>query len=138
MGKATVTWPSWSSTTSTPTSSVRIHNQDSVALFHTNVESVVILCFPSGLNSTGWMEGLRSSDFDLLCPDGRRAALSEWENCNLGAVPPNIVMTRPVLAAGVYDFLMKSQVISLLINICIYLNPAGRTNSLVPTVFAGV
>ncbi|XP_038552196.1 melanotransferrin isoform X2 [Micropterus salmoides] len=61
------------------------------------------------LSSTGWAEGWTSSDFELLCGDGRRAPLSEWESCNLGVIPPNTVMTRPVLTARVYDFLMKSQ-----------------------------
>ncbi|XP_063329863.1 saxiphilin-like [Pelmatolapia mariae] len=62
-----------------------------------------------GLNTTGWAEGWSSSDFELLCADGRRASLSDWETCNLGVIPPNTVMTRPVLTARVYDFLMKSQ-----------------------------
>ncbi|XP_078104759.1 saxiphilin-like isoform X2 [Sander vitreus] len=61
------------------------------------------------LSSTGWAEGWTSSDYELLCGDGRRAPLSEWESCNLGVIPPNIIMTRPVLTARVYDFLMKSQ-----------------------------
>lgn len=51
-----------------------------------------------------------STDFELLCADGRRAALSDWESCNLGVIPPNTIMTRPVLMSRVYDFLMKSQV----------------------------
>ncbi|XP_034726198.1 melanotransferrin [Etheostoma cragini] len=61
------------------------------------------------LSSTGWAQGWTSSDYELLCSDGRRAPLSEWESCNLGEIPPNIIMTRPVLTARVYDFLMKSQ-----------------------------
>lgn len=61
------------------------------------------------LSSTGWADGWKSSDFELLCPDGSRAPLSEWKICNLGDVPPNTIMTRPVLTARVYDFLMKSQ-----------------------------
>ncbi|XP_068568235.1 saxiphilin-like [Cebidichthys violaceus] len=61
------------------------------------------------LSSTGWAEGLTSSDYELLCGDGRRAPLSEWESCNLGVIPPNTIMTRPVLTSRVYDFLMKSQ-----------------------------
>lgn len=64
------------------------------------------------LNSSGWAKGWVSRDFELLCADGQRASLTEWKNCNLGAIPPNIVMTRPVLAARIYDFLMKSQVSS--------------------------
>lgn len=62
------------------------------------------------LNSSGWAKEWKQSDFELLCADGHRAALSEWESCNLGVVPPNSIMTRPVLTARVYDFLMKSQV----------------------------
>ncbi|MEQ2260378.1 hypothetical protein XENORESO_015313, partial [Xenotaenia resolanae] len=62
-----------------------------------------------GLNSSRWAEGWTQSDFELLCVDGHRAALSEWESCNLGAIPPNSIMTRPVLTSRVYDFLMKSQ-----------------------------
>uniref|UniRef100_A0A8C7WYE8 Serotransferrin n=1 Tax=Oryzias sinensis TaxID=183150 RepID=A0A8C7WYE8_9TELE len=65
------------------------------------------------LSSGGWAQGWTSSDFELLCGDGRRAALSEWESCNLGVIPPNTIMTRPVLAARVYDLLMKSQVRSV-------------------------
>ncbi|XP_030277355.1 LOW QUALITY PROTEIN: saxiphilin-like [Sparus aurata] len=61
------------------------------------------------LSSTGWADGWTSSDFELMCGDGRRAPLSEWESCNLGVIPPNTIMTRPVLTARVYDFLMKSQ-----------------------------
>ncbi|KAM4740554.1 saxiphilin-like [Anableps anableps] len=62
-----------------------------------------------GLNSSGWGEGWAPSDFELLCAGGHRAALSDWESCNLGLVPPNSIMTRPVLTSRVYDFLMKSQ-----------------------------
>uniref|UniRef100_A0A3B5ASA2 Serotransferrin n=1 Tax=Stegastes partitus TaxID=144197 RepID=A0A3B5ASA2_9TELE len=62
------------------------------------------------LSSAGWADGWTSSDFELLCGDGRRAPLSEWESCNLGVIPPNTIMTRPVLTSRVYDFLMKSQV----------------------------
>lgn len=61
------------------------------------------------LSSSGWADGWSSSDFELLCSDGGRAPLSEWKTCNLGVIPPNTVMTRPVLTARVYDFLMKSQ-----------------------------
>uniref|UniRef100_A0A8C9ZHE8 Serotransferrin n=1 Tax=Sander lucioperca TaxID=283035 RepID=A0A8C9ZHE8_SANLU len=79
--------------------------QDEV-LTHTHTDAKYTVC----LSSTGWAEGWTSSDYELLCGDGRRAPLSEWESCNLGVIPPNIIMTRPVLTARVYDFLMKSQV----------------------------
>ncbi|KAM4808085.1 serotransferrin-2-like [Rhinophrynus dorsalis] len=61
------------------------------------------------LESTGWVYGFRPKDFELLCPDGSRAPITEWSRCNLGAVPPSVVMTRPVITAKIYDFIMKSQ-----------------------------
>lgn len=70
----------------------------------------LLCCWSSDLNSTGWAQGWIAADFELLCANGRRAPLSEWESCNLGAIPPNTIMTRPVLTARVYDFLAKSQV----------------------------
>lgn len=93
-----------------------IQNKTSDAITHTNTETLTShdkylhFAHPAGLNTTGWAEGWSSSDFELLCADGRRAPLSDWETCNLGVIPPNTVMTRPVLTARVYDFLMKSQV----------------------------
>ncbi|KAI5628395.1 hypothetical protein C0J50_2885, partial [Silurus asotus] len=71
---------------------------------HHNLESNI-----EYLSNSGWANGWTASDFELLCADGQRASLTEWKNCNLGAIPPNIVMTRPVLAARIYDFLIKSQ-----------------------------
>ncbi|XP_072001856.1 serotransferrin-like isoform X1 [Engystomops pustulosus] len=61
------------------------------------------------LGSSGWAHGLDPSDFVLLCPDGEKVALTEWKQCNLGAIPPSVVMTRPVITAKIYEFLMKSQ-----------------------------
>ncbi|NXG34968.1 TRFE2 protein, partial [Dromaius novaehollandiae] len=61
------------------------------------------------LGSSGWAKGFTPSDFELLCPDGTRAAVTEWAGCNLGPIPPSTVMTRPVTTTKIYDFLMKSQ-----------------------------
>ncbi|KFQ14136.1 Serotransferrin-B, partial [Leptosomus discolor] len=61
------------------------------------------------LDSSGWAKGYTAIDFELLCPDGTRAAVTEWAACNLGPIPPNTVMTRPVSVTKIYDFLMKSQ-----------------------------
>uniref|UniRef100_A0A8C6Z3S0 Transferrin-like domain-containing protein n=1 Tax=Nothoprocta perdicaria TaxID=30464 RepID=A0A8C6Z3S0_NOTPE len=62
-------------------------------------------------NLSGWAKGYSPSDFELLCLDGSRAAVTEWSGCNLGPIPPSTVMTRPVSITKIYDFLMKSQVI---------------------------
>ncbi|XP_025024986.1 melanotransferrin-like isoform X2 [Python bivittatus] len=61
------------------------------------------------LSSSGWAAGSTPGDFELLCPDGSRAAITAWRACNLGRVPPSIVVTRPVTVTKVYDFLAKSQ-----------------------------
>ncbi|NWH74105.1 TRFEB protein, partial [Piaya cayana] len=61
------------------------------------------------LGRSGWAKGYSALDFELLCPDGTRAAVTEWAGCNLGPVPPSAVMTRPVAVTKIYDFLMKSQ-----------------------------
>ncbi|XP_053326291.1 serotransferrin-2-like [Spea bombifrons] len=63
----------------------------------------------ANLEKTGWAHGFSTSDFELLCPNDGRAALAEWRSCNLGTIPPSVVMTRPVITAKVYDFLVKSQ-----------------------------
>ncbi|NXT98363.1 TRFE2 protein, partial [Buphagus erythrorhynchus] len=61
------------------------------------------------LGSSGWAKGYTPLDFELLCPDGTRAAVTEWAGCNLGPIPPSAVMTRPVTATKISDFLLKSQ-----------------------------
>lgn len=66
--------------------------------------------FFSDLDSSGWAKGYTAIDFELLCRDGTRAAVTEWAGCNLGPIPPSTVMTRPVTVTKIYDFLMKSQV----------------------------
>ncbi|NWR83456.1 TRFE2 protein, partial [Furnarius figulus] len=61
------------------------------------------------LESSGWAKGYSALDFELLCPDGTRAAVTEWAGCHLGPVPPSTVMTRPVTVTKIHDFLVKSQ-----------------------------
>ncbi|KAL2298574.1 hypothetical protein Nmel_015576, partial [Mimus melanotis] len=61
------------------------------------------------LGSSGWAKGYTPLDFELLCPDGTRAAVTEWAGCNLGPIPPSAVMTRPVSVTKISDFLLKSQ-----------------------------
>ncbi|NXM83010.1 TRFE2 protein, partial [Oenanthe oenanthe] len=61
------------------------------------------------LSSSSWAKGYTPLDFELLCPDGTRAAVTEWAGCNLGPIPPSAVMTRPVTVTKISDFLLKSQ-----------------------------
>ncbi|KAJ9587804.1 hypothetical protein L9F63_018761, partial [Diploptera punctata] len=46
-----------------------------------------------GHNNATWAAGLRSEDFELLCADGGRAAVTEYSRCNLAQVPPHMVVT---------------------------------------------
>ncbi|NXR80114.1 TRFE2 protein, partial [Pycnonotus jocosus] len=61
------------------------------------------------LGSSGWAEGYTPLDFELLCPNGTRTAVTEWAGCNLGPIPPSTVMTRPVTVAKISEFLLQSQ-----------------------------
>jgi hypothetical protein len=44
-----------------------------------------------GRNSAAWAVNLRSEDFELLCPDGRRAPVDQYSQCHLAQVPPHMV-----------------------------------------------
>lgn len=43
-------------------------------------------------------EGKKSSDYELLCGNGGRAALSEYKNCKLGHVPPRVLLASKELS----------------------------------------
>ncbi|NXF05703.1 TRFE2 protein, partial [Smithornis capensis] len=77
---------------------------DVAFLEHTNLLQNI-----EDLDSSGWAKGYSPLDFELLCPDGTRAAVTEWAGCNLGPIPPSTVMTRPVTVTKIHDFLRKSQ-----------------------------
>ncbi|XP_071448777.1 transferrin [Hetaerina americana] len=40
-----------------------------------------------------WSKGLHSGDFQLLCPGGGHAPVSDYVHCNLAKVPPHMVVT---------------------------------------------
>ena len=40
-----------------------------------------------------WARNRRSDDYELMCKDGSRRGIDEWENCHLGRVPSNAVVT---------------------------------------------
>ncbi|XP_040911894.1 serotransferrin-like isoform X2 [Toxotes jaculatrix] len=61
-------------------------------------------------NSPSWASGLRSADYELICPGGGSVPVSEYSRCHLARVPPHAVVTRPEIRNKVIDILKKQQV----------------------------
>ena len=46
-----------------------------------------------GRNQAIWARNRRSDDYELLCKDGTRAPIDNWERCYLGEVPAAAIVT---------------------------------------------
>ena len=46
-----------------------------------------------GRNHAIWARNRRSDDYELLCKDGRRLNIDRFEECHLGIVPANAIVT---------------------------------------------
>ncbi|XP_012874843.1 PREDICTED: melanotransferrin [Dipodomys ordii] len=49
----------------------------------------------NGHNPEPWATGLKWQDYELLCPNGARAEVNQFEACNLAQIPSHAVMVRP-------------------------------------------
>lgn len=47
-----------------------------------------------GKRRAWWARNRLRGDFELLCPDGKRAQMNEFERCALGVVKANAIVTR--------------------------------------------
>ncbi|XP_029171415.1 melanotransferrin [Nylanderia fulva] len=62
-----------------------------------------------------WARNTFTKDFELLCPDGTRRRTADYENCNLGKVAANAIVTR-----GGNDYGYNETQINAYINLFIY------------------
>ncbi|NP_001083070.1 serotransferrin-B precursor [Xenopus laevis] len=62
-----------------------------------------------GKNPAGWAKDLKSGDFELLCPDGSRAPVTDYKSCNLAEVPAHAVVTLPEKRTFVAEIVVNQQ-----------------------------
>lgn len=53
-----------------------------------------------GRNHAKWARNRRSDDYELLCKDGHRTNIDNWQNCHLGKVPANAIVTGSYKSQG--------------------------------------
>ncbi|NWH73539.1 TRFE protein, partial [Piaya cayana] len=62
-----------------------------------------------GTNKEEWAKDLQMDQFELLCPDGRRANVMAYKDCNLAKVPTHAVVTRPEKAKKIQELMERQE-----------------------------
>ncbi|KAJ3640628.1 hypothetical protein Zmor_027180 [Zophobas morio] len=57
------------------------------------VKHVTVPGNTDGKNTESWAVNLKSGDYELLCPDGGRKPVDQYQSCNLAHAPPHMVVT---------------------------------------------
>ncbi|KAL1488017.1 hypothetical protein ABEB36_015392 [Hypothenemus hampei] len=67
------------------------------------VKHVTVPGNTDGKNNESWAKDLKSGDFELLCSDGGRASVTEFDRCHLAHAPPHMVVTSNDKSDSVVD-----------------------------------
>ncbi|CAJ0942016.1 unnamed protein product [Ranitomeya imitator] len=62
-----------------------------------------------GKNPALWAKDLKSTDFELLCPDGSRAPVNDYKKCKLSGIANQIAITRPESVKDVVRIIQNQQ-----------------------------
>ncbi|XP_044148291.1 thyroglobulin-like isoform X2 [Bufo gargarizans] len=62
-----------------------------------------------GNNPALWAKDLKSTDFELLCPDGSRAPVTDYKNCKLLSISSPSVVTREESVSDVVRIVLNQQ-----------------------------
>ncbi|KAL6082050.1 hypothetical protein STEG23_003104, partial [Scotinomys teguina] len=73
------------------------------------VKHLTALTNTNGKNSDAWAKDLKETDFELLCLDGTRKAVTEYKSCHLAQAPNHVVVSRKEKAARVSTVLLNQQ-----------------------------
>lgn len=67
------------------------------------VKHVTVPGNTDGKNTEEWAKNLKSQDYELLCPNGGRAPVTDFEKCHLAHAPPHMVITSNTKSESLID-----------------------------------
>uniref|UniRef100_H2YUB7 Transferrin-like domain-containing protein n=1 Tax=Ciona savignyi TaxID=51511 RepID=H2YUB7_CIOSA len=71
------------------------------------IKHTTVFSNTNGANQATWAQGLVSSDYELLCQDGTRAAVTAYAQCNMGKVPSHAVVVSQKATSATIDRVLK-------------------------------